>query len=315
MEVERFLRRFDCILDTLSLFEDDQDAVTKLAANSLLGVLQTKKFVILLVFFGRLYDYSDFCTKGFQKSTTTVSSCQILLSVLKEKLSSFDFDKVVEYAMDLCEKYEVDSFDVRSASRQRRIPERLKDTYVTSTVGHKHSSNLEELTTVLRQNVGEILAELDARFGTDQLSIMKAASCSLPHSPNFLDKQELNKFLQLYSLDIKECETEVFRSFIAKHDTTKFETLVDVLDIIDKDIFPSIHSLYQLLITIPQTSCKVERMFSCVKRIKTRLRSKMTTLRLNSLALLSIERDTTNSLNHSDVIAFFKSMKYRRLLL
>ena len=118
MEVERFLRRFDCILDTLSLFEDDQDAETKLAANSLLGVLQTKKFVILLVFSGRLYDYSDYCTKGFQKSTTTVSSCQILLSDLIEKLSNFDFDKVVEYAMDLCEKFEVDSFDVRSASRQ-----------------------------------------------------------------------------------------------------------------------------------------------------------------------------------------------------
>ena len=29
-----------------------------------------------------------------------------------------DFDKVVGYVMDLCEKFEVDSFDVRSASRQ-----------------------------------------------------------------------------------------------------------------------------------------------------------------------------------------------------
>ena len=131
--------------------EGDQDAETKLAANSLLGVLQTKKFVILLVFFVRLYDYSDFCAKGFQKSTTTVSSCQILLSDLIEKLSNFDFDKVVEYAIDLCEKFEVNSFDVRSASRQRRTPERIKDTYVTSTIGHQHSSNLEELTTVLRQ--------------------------------------------------------------------------------------------------------------------------------------------------------------------
>ena len=222
---------------------------------------------------------------------------------------------MVEYAIDLCEKFEVDSFDVRSASRQRPIPERLKDSYVTSTVGHQHSSNLEELTTVLRQNIGEILAELDARFGTDQLSIMKAASCSLPNSPNFFDKQELNKLLQLYSLDIKDCEIEVFRSFIARHDTTKFETSIDVLDVIDKDIFPSIYSLYQPLITIPQTSCKVERMFSSLKRIKTRLHSKMTTLRLNTLALLSIERDITDSLSHSDVIAFFKSMKHRRLLL
>ena len=84
---------------------------------------------------------------------------------------------------------------------------------------------------------------------------------------------------------MKDCEIEVFLSFIARHDTTKFETLIDVLDVIDKDIFPSIYSSYQLLITIPQTSCKVERMFSSVNRIKTRLHSKMTTLSLNSTAI------------------------------
>ena len=55
---------------------------------------------------------------------------------------------------------------------------------------------------------------------------------------------------------------DVFRSFIVKQDTTKFETFVDVLDIIDEDILHSIRSLYQLLITIPQAFYKVERMFS-----------------------------------------------------
>ena len=106
MEVEQFLRRFDCILDTLSVLEDAQDAETSLAAKSLLGVLHKQKTVILLVFFTRLYDYSDFCTKGFQKTTTTVSSLQILLSDLKETLMNFDFESVVEYANGLCRKYD-----------------------------------------------------------------------------------------------------------------------------------------------------------------------------------------------------------------
>lgn len=315
MEVERFLRRFDCILDTLSLFEDDQDAETRLAAKSLLGVLHTQKTVILLVFFARLYDYSDFCTKGFQKSTTTVSSLQILLSDLKERLANFDFESVVEYANGLCEKYEVENFRVRNTGRQRRISARLKDSYVTSTLGQQSSSNSEELTAVLRQNVGEILAELDARFGGYQLGIMRAASCALPTSPNFLDKGYLTELLQMYSLKIPDPEIEVFRSFVTRHDVSKFETLMDVFDIIDKDIFPSIFALYKVLLTIPQTSCKVERMFSSVKRIKTRLRSKMSTVRLNSLALLSIEKEITNSISHSDVIDNFKSTKHRRLRL
>ena len=101
LEVERFLLRFNCILDTLSIFENDNDAETSLVTRSLLGSLQTKKFVTLLVFFGKLYDYSDFCTKALQKSTETVSPCLILLTYLREKLVNFEFDKVVEYAKEL----------------------------------------------------------------------------------------------------------------------------------------------------------------------------------------------------------------------
>ena len=67
--------------------------------------------------------------------------------------------------------------------------------------------------------------------------------------------------------------------------------------------------------TIPQTSCKVERMFSSVKRIKTRLRSQMTTVRLSNLALLSIEKDIADTLCYNNVIEQFKRMKHRRFLL
>ena len=85
---------------------------------------------------------------------------------------------------------------------------------------------------------------------------------------------------------------------------------LDVLDGIDKDIFPDVYNLYQILMTIPQTLCKVERMFSSVKRIKTRLRSQITTVRLNNLALLSTEKDITDSLCYNDVIEHFKLMTH-----
>ncbi|KAI6652413.1 Zinc finger MYM-type protein 1-like [Oopsacas minuta] len=123
LEVERFLRRFDCILDTLSIFGNDNDADTSLAAKSLL--------------------------------------------------------------------------------------ERFREGYLNSSVGHTNASNFEELEILLRQNVREILAELDARFGTDQSGIMKAADCCLPRSQNFLNKQGLNTLSELYAIDIKDCEIEV----------------------------------------------------------------------------------------------------------
>ena len=97
------------LLDTLSIFENDKDAKTSLAAKSLLGTLQTKKFVTLL----------------------------------------------------------------------RHLPERLRDAYLISSVGHPNASNFEELSILLRQNVGEILAELEARFGADQSGIMTHEGCCL----------------------------------------------------------------------------------------------------------------------------------------
>ena len=60
----------------------------------------------------------------------------------------------------------------------------------------------------------------------------------MPNSQNFLIKQELNTLSELYAIDIKDCEIEIFRSFIARQDESQLDTLIDVLDGIDKDIFP-----------------------------------------------------------------------------
>mgnify|MGYP003502848750 FL=1 len=72
LEVEKVLRRFDCILDTLELFEDDADAETKLAASSLLLHIQTMKFVTFLVFLA--------------DCTSSVNSVQRLCRVQKQML-------------------------------------------------------------------------------------------------------------------------------------------------------------------------------------------------------------------------------------
>ena len=119
----------------------------------------------------------------------------------------------------------------------------------------------------------------------------------------------------MYAIDIKDCEIDVFRSFIARQNESQLDTLIDVLDVIDKYIFPDVYNLYQILMTIPQMLCKVEGMFSSVKRIKARLSSQMTTVRLNNLAFLSTEKDITDSLCYNDVIEHFKRMKHRRFLL
>lgn len=56
-------------------------------------------------------------------------------------------------------------------------------------------------------------------------------------------------------------------------------------------LFTEVLKLIILLTVVPPTSATAERSFSCLKRIKTWLRSSMTQTRLNSVALLHAHRD------------------------
>jgi len=60
-----------------------------------------------------------------------------------------------------------------------------------------------------------------------------------------------------------------------------------------KDIFPSVYEALSIALTLPVSSASPERAFSKMKLIKTRLRSTMGEERLESLMLISCEKDIT----------------------
>lgn len=85
-----------------------------------------------------------------------------------------------------------------------------------------------------------------------------------------------------------------------------------------KDIFKEVYKLFSLILTIPSTSCSVERSFSCLKRLKTYLRNSTSQERLNDLAIISIEKKLLNELLvstpfHEDIITKFAKLKDRKL--
>lgn len=102
----------------------------------------------------------------------------------------------------------------------------------------------------------------------------------------------------------KNCELEKIITNLNDNDT--------------KDIFKEAYKLFSLILTIPSTSCSVERSFSCLKRVKTYLRNSISQDRLNNLALISIEKELLHSLSESvplveDIIDKFASLKERKL--
>lgn len=80
-----------------------------------------------------------------------------------------------------------------------------------------------------------------------------------------------------------------------------------------KNIFPQIFSLFKIYLTIPVSSAEAERSFSCLKRIKTWLRSTMSQDRLSGLAVLQIEREETEKLDLDKIVEIFALRKNRNL--
>jgi len=81
-------------------------------------------------------------------------------------------------------------------------------------------------------------------------------------------------------------------------DSTTYKTKLNSLQILKLlnsynliSAFPNLYTAYKYLCTIPSTSMSNERSFSKLKLIKTRLRSTMHQTRLESLILLSCEKD------------------------
>ncbi|KAH9367581.1 hypothetical protein HPB48_002873 [Haemaphysalis longicornis] len=83
----------------------------------------------------------------------------------------------------------------------------------------------------------------------------------------------------------------------------------DALAECDKGLFPNVHTLLNILATLPVTTAAAERSFSTLKRVKTYLRNRTAEERLNGLALMSIHR---MQVSVDEVIAVFME-KPRRL--
>ena len=77
--------------------------------------------------------------------------------------------------------------------------------------------------------------------------------------------------------------------------------------------FPNLFKLLAIFFTLPVTTCTAERSFSTMRRLKTYLRSTMTSDRMSGLALMTIHREI-NPRNYLDeVLKIFINMHPRRL--
>lgn len=155
------------------------------------------------------------------------------------------------------------------------------------------SSSVEEY---YRQSIyvpymDSIIASLESRFGNENKKNFSLFSLY----PKQMAKMTLEQYKchiadikEIYGIENLEAEAVTWFEIWSMKDEQFDNGFLDLLN--HTDFFPSVQQAILIALTLPVTTCTVERSFSTMRRVKTWLRSTMADDRLSGLCMMSIHR-------------------------
>lgn len=150
--------------------------------------------------------------------------------------------------------------------------------------------------TVYIPYLDSLISSLESRFSEANsaqfnLALLHPSKLCKLNCQEFIDKLFLIN--QVYN-NIDNFETEAL-CWYDFWKTQEFKTGQDFIDLLPfTQFYPAVRYALLVLLTLPITTCTVERSFSTLRRVKTWLRSTMSNERLSGLCMLSVHRDKVN---------------------
>ncbi|XP_008179863.1 uncharacterized protein LOC103308380 [Acyrthosiphon pisum] len=158
------------------------------------------------------------------------------------------------------------------------------------------SSNIITQTIVKEVNEGSSVYSLIVDEARDASTLEQMSIC-IKYVHKSIIKERFLGFVQVLKLDaqgLTHCIIEFLNAVgldIEKCISQSYDEICDI-----GKSFEEIKSVIERVLVIPVSSASAERSFSSMRRIKTYLRTSMTTTRLHNLALISIEREFSSEL-------------------
>lgn len=321
--LDRLVELLEPVIATLDDISQNTDAfanqqwnhTSRTDAQTLLNAV-TFPFIVTLVIVGYILDLTRPLTKELQSVQMDMMKANNELENLKSALQQFqtDIDNhhhiLFTKATDLAGKIQILPAMPRIVQRQihrANAPATTPENYYRI-----------NLTTVFLDHVTQ---QLDKRFQQDQLNSYTKGLSIIPKTvvDDHLNwKTKVKEFCHEYRSDIPNAvglDAELFmwgnRWLNVPQLNYVPSTIKDTLKSVDRQAYPNVFTILQLLATIPVTSSSCERSISKLRLIKTYLRNTMTDYRMNGLALMYAHKEI--ELNIDTLINKFATMHPRRM--
>ena len=281
--------RFDVILALLEQIGEDTNRDRAVEAQSILQMIDLK-FVFCLEIFNEFLKEMKSASDCLQSTQMNANiACDLITNCLdffREKRNEADCMKHVIASKDIVDEHGLSSNIMR---RRTRVPRRLEgDMVVTEGIGRNETSH--DVDVFLRNDIyypviDKAITELDARFSGDNMKILRALQALTAGSASFLNGEILAPLACNYKANMDDVNLELrqLKRMIERKQrngtmpTFEGDKLMAFTRFIAQydEAFYELHRLAVIACTIPVTSVQSERSFSCLKLIKTHLRTTM----------------------------------------
>ena len=298
-------QQLERIVKALLVLSTDKDVKTYSESRSLLHAICDFQFILGLCVLKIILSNTSSLSAYLQGKTVDVVTARRNANLTLETLCSCrneeSFKSVWKLCECVCNKVRSWINDTDFSFRDARVPRRQTSTRLQALVGENPSHNAQSKPEDFHRvntyftSLDKVLAEIEAQFGgNDQDVLCALGDITLSDSPAI---RSFNLVSSYYSLDrdLLQADQRLFCQFKKAHlEPKSLKTAADVIETLHAnrlfEMVPEFSKVVSILAVIPATSCSAERSFSGLRRLKTYLRSTMGQSRLNSLAIISIER-------------------------
>ena len=312
---------YEVIINTFSAIQNsgDFDTSTKVTARSLCHKRMSIDFVLSMIFMKNIMPKTKQMTEALQAEELNIVDAMTIIKATVDNLrrineDSHGMDAEIHAGIAYARKLGGDSeAEFNRKHRVRRPPSRIDDnpdSQVTLTMMQFYR---REFKTVLDIQIVQLGDNLIQCFE----AVKPLATVLQPplKNLNFKDVQELvSLFPSNMPVDpfVLHAEFDNFVSHALTHEREINEKLDTVAEVF-KSAVPLTNKAYRRLMTAPVTVAKDERTFTRLKLTKTCLRTTMTEQRLESLMLISCEKDISNTIDIDVIAAKWVELKSQRI--
>ena len=284
------IAKYPTVLRALSDIYNSSTGDAKADASSYIRLMEDSQFLVALIVAQFTLAYLGPVTKSLQSHDCNLSDAYKDISSAKVCIGNARNNKQWN---TVWQRIEVLSDSIGISIKKPRVADRQTHRANAGTISQTDSDYYR--INVYFRFIDHILQQLNDRFTEEHIDVI-AAQQLVPGNIENLETSHLVAIKKFYGkyLDHHEMlslNQEVNRWVVHFRSTPRLSA-TEALANSNPSLFPTIHKILRIFLSIPVSSVACERSFSGLRRLKLWTRSSMSEDRLSGLAMLLLHRDT-----------------------